>query len=187
MNTRVVERSVVHYTNKERRKRNIRPVTGHKALIRAARSHSRWMARNRKAFSHTGQDNSRPWDRAKAAGYPTEQVSENILQTSGRRGRARKGKFRWSSDWRMGRSAVVSWMNSPGHRRNLLDPKMNHIGIGVARNRRGNVYVTQNFGNAPGMQKFGNTSSPLIRWLWQIIGWGFLLIVAYSVFNECAG
>lgn len=178
MNTRVVERSIVHYTNKERRKRNIRPVTGHRALIRAARSHSRWMARNRTALLHTGQDNSQPWDRAKAAGYPTEQVSENLWQSSGRRGQAWKSNFRWRSDWRLGQAAVISWMNSPGHRRNLLDPEMKHIGIGVARNRRGSIYLTQNFGNA---------SSLPIRGIGQLIGWGILLIVAYSLFAECAG
>ena len=43
---------------------------------------------------------------------------------------------------------MIDWMNSPGHRKNLLDPDAKVIGIGVARNRKGSIYLTQNFGHA---------------------------------------
>ena len=148
MNSRVVERSILHYTNQERRKRKLALLRGHPALIRSSRLHSQWMAR-RRAFSHTGSGGSSPWDRATRAGYPSSTVSENIWQTQGQRGLAWKSKFRWDSDWNLGRAAVISWMNSPGHRANLLSPEWRHMGIGVARNNRDRIYLTQNFGGSP--------------------------------------
>ena len=166
MNTKVVERSILYYTNKERKKRGLKPLKGQYSLIRAARGHSRWMARRNK-FSHTGGGGSQPWHRARKAGYQSTSVSENIWQASGGSGLAWKSKFLWKSSRRLGQAAVISWMNSPGHRGNLLDPKWNHIGIGVARNKRGRIYLTQNFGSGQSIAKSpGGTSF----WGWFIIG-----------------
>ena len=77
MNNRVVDRSVLHYTKKEMRKRHLRTLQTHRALENAAREHSQWMARCRR-ISHIGQSGSQPWDRARKAGYPSLEVSENI-------------------------------------------------------------------------------------------------------------
>ncbi|MCY4653657.1 MAG: CAP domain-containing protein [Dehalococcoidia bacterium] len=147
MNTKTVERSILRYTNRERRRQGLEPLKGHRALIKAARGHSRWMARHDN-FSHTGCEGSQPWDRSQKAGYPSTGVSENIWQASGNNGPAWKSNFFWRSSRRLGQAAVISWMNSPGHRANLLDPRWKVIGIGVARNKKGNIYLTQNFGDA---------------------------------------
>ncbi|MDO5730654.1 CAP domain-containing protein [Corynebacterium sphenisci] len=40
---------------------------------------------------------------------------------------------------------VRQWANSPGHRRNMLDPRLTHMGAGSARAADGYVYATQNF------------------------------------------
>jgi len=40
---------------------------------------------------------------------------------------------------------VNSWMNSPGHRANILNPSFNQIGVGVARDNRGTLFWTQMF------------------------------------------
>ena len=145
MNAKVVERSILHYTNRERRRRGLRSLQGHVILIRAARGHSRWMA-HRNRFSHTGGGGTQPGDRVQKAGYKYSSVGENIWQASGGKGSAWQSKFFWNSSWRLGRAAVISWMNSPGHRENLLNPDWQHIGIGVATNKRGRIYLTQNFG-----------------------------------------
>ena len=179
MNTRKVERSIVHYTNKERRKRGLKPLTGHRALIKAAQEHSRWMAKHRK-MSHTGSGGGEPWDRAKRAGYPSGNVSENCWQSSGSKGLAYKSKFRWRSDWQLGKAAVITWMNSPGHRQNLITPRIRHIGIGVAKNRRGEIFFTQKFGNPT----WGNNSSDsksssrLGGWLQWAIGLALFFVIA---------
>lgn len=46
---------------------------------------------------------------------------------------------------------TTGWRNSPGHYRNMTDPKATHIGIGIAYGADGTPYYTQNFaGYAPG-------------------------------------
>ena len=142
MNTRKIERSILHHTNRQRREANLKPLKSNRSLIRAARRHSRWMARKDK-LSHDGAGGSTPSRRARESGYYAP-VSENIRQC----GSARRRIFSWRSTRRLGEAAVIDWMNSPGHRKNLLDPDAKVIGIGVARNRKGSIYLTQNFGHA---------------------------------------
>ena len=64
-----------------------------------------------------------------AAGLPAG--GENVLQA-------------WSdySDARI----VQLWMDSPGHRKNLLDPRAKSVGIGMAIGADGKLYAVQNFG-----------------------------------------
>ena len=66
------------------------------------------------------------------------EVAENIWYAS--------GGSRWWTDWKLGRAAVNSWMNSPGHRANLLNPNWRCLGVGVS-SRRGRTYATQKFGS----------------------------------------
>ena len=150
MNRKVVERSILHYTNKERRKLGLQRLSGHPTLIRMARKHSRYMARTEDYGHFEGSSQGHPvngvGDRAREIGYSAS-VGENIWQTRGQYGSAWKSKFNWNSDWKLGQAAVISWMNSPGHRKNLLNPKWTEIGIGVASNRRQRTYLTQNFGD----------------------------------------
>jgi hypothetical protein len=54
-------------------------------------------------------------------------------------------RFRGTPEATLAQDAVTGWMNSPGHRANLLDGGFTHIGIGVARGPNGEVYITQNF------------------------------------------
>ncbi|WIM72978.1 CAP domain-containing protein [Corynebacterium suedekumii] len=61
-------------------------------------------------------------------------VSENILMT---RGRATSAE-----------DMVRMWMNSPGHRANILDRNARWIGVGIAESANGTTYAVQNFGVA---------------------------------------
>ena len=151
MRTRTVERSILHHVNIERKKRNLPSLFGNPALITAARDHSQWMARTGR-FSHTGAGGNSHLDRTSKAGY-IGGTSENIWQTStkGGKGRAWKSRFRWSNDRELGKAAVITWMNSPGHRENMLSTEWQHIGIGVAENKRGQAYLTQCFGSGLGL------------------------------------
>lgn len=151
MRTGTVERSILHYVNIERKKRNLPSLSGHPALIRAARNHSHWMAKSGR-FSHSGAGGSSHMDRTSKAGY-IGGTSENIWQTTtrGGRGRAWKSRFRWRNDRELGKAAVITWMNSPGHRENMLSAEWRHIGIGVAESKRGQAYLTQCFGSGLGL------------------------------------
>lgn len=94
-------------------------------LEKASRSHSEDMAK-RNFFSHTNPDGLEPWDRISAAGYQYRACAENIAMMS------------------MGIDAAEvmdGWINSSGHRTNLLTTDCNEIGIGVF-----GAYATQKFG-----------------------------------------
>ncbi|PVA09213.1 CAP domain-containing protein [Pelagivirga sediminicola] len=78
------------------------PLSTSAALSRAAAGHAQDMVQNG-FFSHTGSDGSGIGDRARAAGYGFCFIAENIAQGQ------------------PGIDAVMSgWMNSTGHRRNIL-------------------------------------------------------------------
>lgn len=122
-----LEAEVVELTNAERAAAGCGAVKVDDRLAAAARGHSEDMA-ERDFFDHTNPDGEDPWDRARAAGYDWA-ASENIA---------------WG--YRTAEEVVDGWMNSDGHRRNLLDCDVVAIGVGVADSSRG-PYWTQMFGH----------------------------------------
>ncbi|MFJ5774132.1 CAP domain-containing protein [Streptomyces sp. NPDC093094] len=122
------EAEVVSLTNGERAAAGLPPLAPDPALTRAARAHSADMVA-RDFYAHTAPDGSRPWDRAAAAGSAHRSVGENIA--CGQRSAA---------------EVVTGWMNSPGHRANILKPGFTHMGIGFAGGGRAGTYWTQLFG-----------------------------------------
>jgi uncharacterized protein YkwD len=122
------EAEVVALTNRERAAAGLPPLAADPLLTRAARAHSADMVA-RDFYSHTAPDGSRPWDRATAAGAARRSIGENIA--CGQRSPA---------------EVVTGWMNSPGHRANILKPDFTHIGIGFAGGGRAGTYWTQLFG-----------------------------------------
>ncbi|MFD0687218.1 CAP domain-containing protein [Actinomadura fibrosa] len=118
---------VIALTNAERAKHGCGPLTLDAKLQSAAQAHSADMvARN--FFDHTNPSGKDPGDRITAAGYRWSTYGENIA--AGQQTPA---------------SVMSSWMNSPGHRANILNCKFKNIGVGVAK--KGNSpYWTQDFG-----------------------------------------
>ena len=55
--------------------------------------------------------------------------------------------YNWNSPQEIAQRTVSGWMNSPGHRKNILEPHWRHEGIGVRiETTPGNkIYITQNF------------------------------------------
>ena len=93
------------------------------ALTTAAQGHSDEMARTG-VMSHDSADGSTPWDRMAAAGYTGGTLAENVAA-----GQA------------TAQQVMDSWMNSEGHRANILNCSYTDIGDGVTDN-----YWTQDFG-----------------------------------------
>lgn len=114
----------IQLTNDHRAAAGCKPLTMDRRLNSAAAKHSDDMADN-KYFSHTSQDGRSFTDRLRAAGYP-EPGGENIAQGA-----------------RSAEQVVQMWMDSPGHRANILNCEFKTIGMGVEK--RG-WYWTQNFG-----------------------------------------
>ncbi|WP_327715147.1 CAP domain-containing protein [Streptomyces sp. NBC_00490] len=119
---------VVDLTNRERARHGLPPLTVDPFLTTAAQAHSADMIA-RDFYSHTSPDGSQPWDRAAAAGSGRRSIGENIA--CGQRSPA---------------EVVEGWMNSPGHRANILKPGFTHIGIGFAGGGSSGTYWTQLFG-----------------------------------------
>ncbi|MCX5563203.1 CAP domain-containing protein [Streptomyces sp. NBC_00038] len=122
------ENKVVALTNAERTAAGLRPLSVDPLLTNAAQAHSSDMVA-RAFYSHTSPGGSQPWDRAAAAGSRRRTIGENIA--CGQRSPA---------------EVVLGWMNSPGHRANILKPDFTHIGIGLAGGGKAGTYWTQLFG-----------------------------------------
>lgn len=127
------EEQVVALTNQQRLAHGCGPLTMNSRLRAAAEGHSKDMAVN-DFFSHTGSGNSSPWSRILAQGYSYSRAGENI-----------------AAGYASPESVVTGWMNSPGHRANILNCGFIHIGVGYYyhQNDTGNVnyrhYWTQVF------------------------------------------
>ncbi|MFK0117764.1 CAP domain-containing protein [Streptomyces sp. NPDC090994] len=119
---------VVALTNRERAAAGLRPLAPDPGLTAAAQAHSADMVA-RDFYSHTSPDGGGPRDRAVAAGVARGTIGENIA--CGQRSPA---------------AVVEGWMNSPGHRANILEADFTHIGIGLAGGGRAGTYWTQLFG-----------------------------------------
>ncbi|MGI9612281.1 MAG: CAP domain-containing protein [Acidimicrobiales bacterium] len=119
------EQQVLNRVNAERAGAGCGPVSYNGQLNSAALSHSQDMSANG-YFSHTGLNGSQPWDRAVAAGYSYSSMGENIAQGYG------------SAD-----AVMNGWMNSSGHRANILNCSFTEMGLGRAGNAN---YWTQLFG-----------------------------------------
>lgn len=122
------EEAVLKLTNELRKKEDLPPLKPNPLLSKAARDHSANMAKQRK-LEHV-LDEKEPADRVAATGYKRDWVGENIA--------AGKGLTP--------KSAYELWLDSPPHKKNMLSDKFEEIGIGIARDARGDIYYTQVFG-----------------------------------------
>lgn len=121
---------VVALTNGRRVTAGLRPLADDTRLASAARAYCADMAA-RGFYSHTSPEGLEPWDRARAAGAGHRGIGENI-----------------ACGQRTAAEVVEGWMNSPGHRANILKPDFTHIGVGFAGGGRAGTYWTQLFGLA---------------------------------------
>ncbi|MFE1500687.1 CAP domain-containing protein, partial [Streptomyces albidoflavus] len=117
---------VIALVNTERAKAGCGPLSHNATLTRAAQGHSDDMAA-RDFFDHTDPDGDGPGERVTAAGYPWSTYGENIA----------KGQS-------TPEQVMEAWMNSPGHRANILNCDFKEIGVGIHTD--GGPYWTQVFG-----------------------------------------
>ncbi|MFE4535523.1 CAP domain-containing protein [Streptomyces scopuliridis] len=119
---------VLALTNAERTRAGLRPLADDRQLAAAAQAYSADMAA-RAFYSHTSPEGLAPWDRAGAAGAAHRGIGENI-----------------ACGQRDPREVVRGWMDSPGHRANILKPDFSHLGVGFAGGGPAGTYWTQLFG-----------------------------------------
>jgi uncharacterized protein YkwD len=125
------EQGVLDLTNAERKKAGLPALRPNEKLFQAARAHSANMARQ-EVLAHT-LDEQGPGDRIRKAGYRASTWGENC-----------------AAGQRTPEEAISSWMNSEGHRQNLLGQQFTEIGLGVAGSGSGMRYWTQVFATPAG-------------------------------------
>jgi uncharacterized protein YkwD len=108
------ESALLAEVNAARAARGLRALAPQRVLARVARAHSAAMAKGG-FFDHLAPDGTDAAARVAAAGYAFAVVGENI-----------------AAGMADPKSAVTSWLASPGHRRNLLDPRAMEAGAGYA-------------------------------------------------------
>lgn len=126
---------VLDLTNQFRAQNGLGALKLNGELNAAAQNHSQDMAVS-DYFSHTGKNGSQPWDRAKVVGYEAQAMGENI-----------------AAGYATPETVVQGWIDSPGHRANLLNSNYTELGVGyfLLENDTGSVnynrYWTQLFGS----------------------------------------
>ncbi len=118
---------MVDLVNTQRAQAGCGPVRSNAKLATAALRHSEDMAA-RNFFDHTNPDGAGPQQRIDAVGYAWSGWGENIAR--GQKDAA---------------AVMESWMNSPGHRANILNCKFTELGVGVHLGT-GGPWWTQDFG-----------------------------------------
>jgi Ca2+-binding RTX toxin-like protein len=133
-------KEVIELTNQERERFGLEPLESNGRLNKAAQTHSQKMARQ-DFYSHTGKDGSEVQDRAEAADYKGR-TGENIAT----------GQL-------TPEQVVEAWMDSSGHRTNILSRSYQDIGVGYyyLKNDPGEAAMnscrTQNFGSPANLQQ----------------------------------
>jgi uncharacterized protein YkwD len=120
------EAAVLALVNQARAAAGCGAVTADPALAAVARAHSADM-RDRDYFAHTSPEGLSPFDRAEQAGIDYSRA-ENIAY-----GQADAA------------AVMKAWLESPGHRANILDCELTKLGVGVAEGT-GGPWWTQLFG-----------------------------------------
>ena len=122
------EQQVLVIVNSERAKAGCKPLAYNAKLATAARKHSQDMATN-DYFSHTSQDGTSFATRITNAGYKWSGAAENIA----------KGQ-------KTPADVMNAWMNSSGHRANILNCGLKDLGVGLAYQGKTPIW-TQDFGS----------------------------------------
>lgn len=116
---------VSRLTNQDRMNHGLAPLRWNDGLERAAQAHLRWVLSERNLMHQYPGEAPLP-DRARQAGVAFSEVAENLAAGFNPR------------------SVEVGWMHSPEHRKNILDPNLNAVGIATARHY-GRLYVVEDF------------------------------------------
>ena len=127
-----LETRILALVNNQRQTAGIRPLSFSPQLARAATYHSSTMA-SKGFFEHRGQGEPELYDRVTASGLDTDHVGENIFETSE------------SASAAVADECVQMWMQSEGHRHNMMSPEFEKTGIAIQTSDNGENYITEDF------------------------------------------
>jgi uncharacterized protein YkwD len=170
-----VKEDILSSTNQFRRQHGRQDLQVNQKFAEAAQYLADYMARTDK-YSHTA-DGKEPWERAAQYGYAYCIVLENIAYEFSAEG------FRTND---LAQQFMKGWEQSPPHRKNLLDPDVYDIGVGLAySSRTGRYYAVQDFGRPKSKEivfKITNSSDSLVKY--TIDGKEFSIDPGYTITYE---
>ena len=120
-----VRAAILAAVDAERKKAGVPPLRPNDRLDQAAQRHAQDMLA-RHYFAHESPEGETVRERARAAGYDWRAIGENIAE----------GQL--SVD-----EVMSTWMHSPPHRKNILDPDYRELGVGLALGRSGNEWQVE--------------------------------------------
>ena len=118
---------MIRLVNQARNQARCKDVHNNSKLHSTARAHSADMAQ-RRYFDHTAPNGTDPGQRITAAGYAWSAYGENI-----------------AAGYPDAVSVMRGWMNSPGHRENILNCRFSNLGVGLYLTPDRGGYWTQDF------------------------------------------
>jgi uncharacterized protein YkwD len=150
-----LEKQIHVLINEEREKRGLSALAWNDKLSIIARKHSQDMA-NRNYFAHSDPEGHDFCYRYRQEGFNCEvhvgnyiyMGAENIFQNNLYSSVTYYGgspSYDWNTQEEIAESTVQGWMNSPGHRKNILIAYWKREGIGVAISNDDKVYITEDF------------------------------------------
>ena len=151
--TTELENRIHELINQQRNANDLSSLSYDSSLAAIARSHSQDMAKNN-YFSHIDLQGQDPIARGNRQGYPCRKdygsyytfgIAENIFKThhDTTSNGVTVNDFESLED--IGQKTVNGWMNSPGHRKNILTSTYDREGIGIGIASDDTVYITENF------------------------------------------
>jgi len=155
INIQELKKQIHDLINEEREKRGLSALAWNDKLSVIARKHSQDMA-NRNYFAHSDPEGHDFSYRYQQEGFNCEvrvgsyiyMGAENIFQNNLYSSVTYYGgipSYDWNSQDEIAESTVQGWMNSPGHRQNILTAYWKSEGIGVAISDDDKVYITEDF------------------------------------------
>ena len=118
---------VLNLVNKERKANGLKPLTLNKELSNVANIKSRDMI-EKGYFDHTSPTYGSPFDMMKTFNISYKAAGENIAMGQ-----------------RTPSEVMTDWMNSSGHRANILNSNFTELGVGIYKGANGTIYWTQMF------------------------------------------
>jgi uncharacterized protein YkwD len=134
INVRETERRIFEEVNRARRAQGLERLEWNESLAQEARRHALNMAA-RRFFAHRDPVRGDIVERLSVSHIPWRKCAENLFQARG-----------YDDPVPV---AVHTWLESPGHRQNMLDQAMTQTGVGVAIEGHDTILIVQNFIRPP--------------------------------------
>ena len=127
----ITSENIISLTNESRKSFNLPALVSNQLLAKAAQAKANDMLA-KGYFAHNSPDGKTPWDFIVSAGYSYLSAGENL-----------------AVNFVEAESVEAAWMNSPGHKANILNKSFEEIGIGISQGEyQGHpaIFVVQMFG-----------------------------------------